>query len=113
MAAYNTRPVFLWIKAHPKSSQNVGYVISIDGVNVYHAGDTDYIPEMDMISDIDVALVPIGGDNLTMNVGDAAKTLDKIKPKIAVPMHYEIKKQGGLKELENLVQGETAIKVMQ
>ncbi len=68
----------------------VGYVITIGDVKLYHAGDTDYIPEMDEISNIDLAMIPIGGDNLTMNAEDAAEFVNNLKPKIAVPMHYSI-----------------------
>lgn len=92
VAAYNMKPVFLWIKAHPKSAMNVGYILTINGVRVYHAGDTDFIPEMKSINDITVAMVPIGGDKLTMNPEQAADAINTIKPMITVPMHYEIGK---------------------
>lgn len=110
--AYNTKSVFLWIKAHPKSKQNVGYILSFYGTTIYHAGDTDYIPEMEEIKNVDIAMVPVGGDNLTMNAEDAAKILDRIRPKVAIPMHYEIKKQEDLKKLGNLVGSEMKIKVL-
>ncbi len=108
--AYNTKPVFLWIKAHPKSKENVGYVItSKNGLRIYHAGDTDYIPEMKELSGIDVALVPIGGDNLTMNEEEAAEIVNQIKPKIAIPMHYEIKNREELNRFETLVNSTTKV----
>ena len=112
VSAYNTKSVFLWIKAHPKSKQNVGYILSFHGTCIYHAGDTDYIPEIEKIKNVDIAMVPVGGDNLTMNAEDAAKILGRIRPKIAIPMHYEIKKQEDLKKLENLLGSEMKIKVM-
>lgn len=90
--AYNTKRVFLWLKAHLKSKENVGFVLTINEIfKIYHAGDTDYISEMDNISDIDLALVPIGGDNLTMNEDEAARIINKINPPKVIPMHYEIK----------------------
>jgi L-ascorbate metabolism protein UlaG (beta-lactamase superfamily) len=90
--AYNTKPVFLWLKAHLKSKENVGFILTLgNSLRIYHAGDTDYIPEMDKISDIDLVLVPIGDDNLTMNEEEAAQIINKIKPKYVIPMHYEIK----------------------
>ncbi|WP_299116445.1 MBL fold metallo-hydrolase [uncultured Winogradskyella sp.] len=108
--AYNTKSVFLWIKAHPKSKENVGYVIiSKNGTKIYHAGDTDYIPEMNELNDIDVALVPIGGDNLTMNAEEAATIVNRIKPKIAIPMHYEIKNHEELNRFEILVNNTTRV----
>ncbi len=78
--AYNTDKDF-----HPKSSNWVGYIVTVDGVRIYHTGDTDVIPEMDDVS-TDVALVPVGG-TYTMTVGQAADAVEKINPKVAVPMH--------------------------
>lgn len=92
IAAYNTRAKFLWIKAHPKSAMNVGYILTINGVRLYHAGDTDLIPEMKAIKNITVAMVPIGGDKLTMSPEQAAAAINTIKPQIVVPMHYELGK---------------------
>ena len=102
--AYNVKPVLLWIKAHPKSIENVGYVLTLEnGIKIYHAGDTDYVPEMKELNDMDVALVPIGGDNLTMNEEEAAKIINEIEPKIAIPMHYEIKNVEELNRFEALI----------
>ena len=113
VAAYNTKPVFLWIKAHPKSKQNVGYILTLNNeARIYHAGDTDYIPEMEKVSNISLALVPVGGDNLTMNVEDAAKIINRIEPEIAVPMHYEVKKQEDLKKFESLVKKEVKVELL-
>ena len=109
-SAYNTRSVFLWIKAHPKSNENVGYVITLkNGVKIYHAGDTDYLPEMRELSEIEVALIPIGGDNLTMDEEEAAKIVNEIAPKIAIPMHYEIKNRKKLNRFEALVNQKTSV----
>lgn len=95
--AYNTKSVFLWIKAHPKSKENVGFVLTLDnGLRLYHAGDTDYIPAMKRLKNIQVALVPIGGDNLTMNSDEAALMVNEIKPETVIPMHFEIKNQDEL-----------------
>ena len=103
-AAYNTKSVFLWIKAHPKSKENVGFVLTMDkGLRIYHAGDTDYIPEMKQLKNIQIALIPIGGDNLTMNENEAACIINEIKPEIVIPMHYEIKNRGGLNRFESPV----------
>ncbi|GAA4275582.1 MBL fold metallo-hydrolase [Aquimarina mytili] len=108
--AYNTKSVFLWIKAHPKSKENVGYVITLkNGLKIYHAGDTDYISEMEELMDINVALVPIGGDNLTMNEGEAAKIINKIGPEIVIPMHYEIKNSEELNRFETLINSTTKV----
>lgn len=103
VAAYNTKNVFLWIKAHPKSKENVGYILSFGPIRIYHAGDTDLIPEMDSIASIAVALVPVGGDNLTMEVEEAARIVNQIKPDRVIPMHYELKDSGELEKFGALV----------
>lgn len=102
--AYNTKTVFLWIKAHPKSKQNVGFILNLgDGIRLYHAGDTDDIPEMDNIKDITIAMVPIGGDNLTMNLEEAAKIVNRIRPEQVIPMHYELINKADLTKFKALV----------
>ena len=103
-AAYNTRPVFLWIKAHPESKENVGFVLTMNnGMRIYHAGDTDYIPEMNQLKNIQIALIPIGGDNLTMNEEEAACMVNAIMPDRVVPMHYEIKQREKLDRFRSFV----------
>lgn len=79
--AYNVTKSF-----HPKSNGWVGYVVTVDGATVYHAGDTDVIPEMAAIC-ADIALLPIGG-TYTMTADDAAQAVRMIRPAIAIPMHY-------------------------
>jgi len=78
--AYNTDKEF-----HPKAKKWVGYVVTVDGVRIYHTGDTDMIPEMASVK-ADVALIPVGG-TYTMTVHQAAEAVKKISPKVAVPMH--------------------------
>ena len=113
IAAYNTKSVFLWIKAHPKSRENVGFILTLDNeIRIYHAGDTDYIPEMDGIANIDLALIPIGGDNLTMNVEEAAEIINQIRPKVVVPMHFEFKKIKDLKKFEGLIENGIEVKFL-
>ena len=66
-----------------------GLLIQADGKNVYHAGDTAVFMDMQLIGRVglDVAMIPIG-DNFTMGPDDAVMALDFLKPKLAVPMHY-------------------------
>jgi len=78
--AYNTDKDF-----HPKKNNWVGYIVTVDGVRIYHSGDTDVIPEMADFK-VDVALLPVGG-TYTMTVKQAADAVKKLKPKVAVPMH--------------------------
>ncbi|WP_457568895.1 metal-dependent hydrolase [Desulfurobacterium sp.] len=68
-----------------------GIIIEVDGKNLYHAGDTGLIADMELLGryeNIDVALLPIGG-NFTMDPRDAAIAAEMIKPKVAIPMHYK------------------------
>ena len=71
---------------HPKQAGWVGYLVTVAGETVYHAGDTDCIPEMKSIR-ADVALLPVGG-TYTMTVEEAARAALDICPTLAVPMHY-------------------------
>jgi L-ascorbate metabolism protein UlaG (beta-lactamase superfamily) len=70
---------------HPKGF-GVGYLISAEGKTVYHAGDTDLIPEMKQLDSIDVALLPSGG-TYTMDGAEAAEAALAINPKVAIPIH--------------------------
>lgn len=74
---------------HPKGF-GVGYVIEVDGIKIYHSGDTDFIPEMKDLEGekIDYALLPIDGF-YTMAPEDADKAADVIKPKHFIPMHMK------------------------
>jgi L-ascorbate metabolism protein UlaG (beta-lactamase superfamily) len=80
--AYNLNKTF-----HEKAEDWVGYILELGEINIYHAGDTDNIPEMKHIQEIDIALLPIGG-TITMNAGEAANAAIVIKPKLAIPMHF-------------------------
>ena len=79
-------------KIHKKGSNFVGYVIVCDATRIYIAGDTDFIPEMKELSDITVAIVPIGEGKTAMNPEDAAEAVNMINPAIAIPVHYELNK---------------------
>ena len=66
-----------------------GIIVQADGKNLYHAGDTAVFLDMQLIGRIglDAALIPIG-DNFTMGPDDALLALEFLKPKLAVPIHY-------------------------
>lgn len=70
---------------HPKGF-GVGYLITVEGKVIYHAGDTDFIPEMRQLGHVDVALLPSGG-TYTMDNPEAAEAAVAINPKVAIPMH--------------------------
>ncbi|RMD89013.1 MAG: metal-dependent hydrolase [Calditrichaeota bacterium] len=67
-----------------------GALITVEGKNVYHAGDTGLFYDMKLIGEqgIDVALLPIG-DNFTMGIDDAVKATEFLNPKLVIPMHYK------------------------
>ncbi len=71
---------------HPKEDNKIGFLISIDSTSIYHTGDSDLIPEMEDLKP-DVLLVPVSG-TYVMTPKEASEAVEKIKPKIAIPMHY-------------------------
>jgi L-ascorbate metabolism protein UlaG (beta-lactamase superfamily) len=71
---------------HPREAGGVGYVVALDGVRYYHAGDTDVVPEMADVH-CEVALLPVGG-KFTMTWEEAAEACELIDADAAVPMHY-------------------------
>ena len=102
--------MFLWIAAHPSSARNVGYVLTIGDLRFYHAGDTDLVPEIESLSDITVAMVPIGGDNLTMDPVRAAAAINAFRPRVAIPMHHAIRYSDGLDSFRKLVDDEIDVR---
>lgn len=88
LAAYNVDKPF-----HSKDEGWVGYLIEVNGILIYHAGDTDVIPEMQRLTGYKqsnkkfVALLPVGG-RFTMTAEEAIEAAKIIKPSLAIPMHY-------------------------
>ena len=72
---------------HPKADEKNGYVVTLDGVRFYHAGDSDATPEMKAI-DVDVAFLPVSGIYV-MTPEEAAEAAKAMKAKVVVPMHIE------------------------
>ncbi len=79
--AYNPNKKF-----HPKDAGGVGYIVTLDGKRIYHAGDTDETPEMKQIK-CDIALLPVSG-TYVMTATEAAQAANTIMPSLAIPMHY-------------------------
>lgn len=71
---------------HPKGNGN-GYVLTIDGLRIYVAGDTEVTPEMADLKDIDVALLPVN-QPYTMTVEQCVEAASIIKPKVLIPYHF-------------------------
>jgi len=92
---------------HQKDDEWLGYIIDFGKVVVYHAGDTDIIPEMKNIKEIYankkiVALLPVSG-TYVMNAEEASRAAHLINPDIAIPMHYGIEGIGSLDDAHEFV----------
>lgn len=93
-----------------------GFVIEMDGVKVYHTGDTDVFMDMQLIGELhnpDIMLLPIG-DWYTMGIKGATKALELVKPKLAIPMHYNtfpVIKQNP-EEFRRVAEEKTGVKVV-
>jgi L-ascorbate metabolism protein UlaG (beta-lactamase superfamily) len=74
-------------KFHPRAKNWLGFVVTVDGTRIYHAGDTDLIAEMAEIQ-CDVALLPVSG-TYVMTAAEAIAAARRIKPQVAIPMHYD------------------------
>ena len=79
--SYNTDKDF-----HTKKNGWLGFIVEMEGVKVYHAGDADFIPEMKDL-EVDIALLPVSG-TYVMTADQAVKAALAINPKLAIPMHY-------------------------
>lgn len=93
LPAYNLDKPF-----HPKGAGHLGFMIQIEGEQLYFAGDTDLIPEMDGIQ-CDVALLPVSG-TYVMTAEEAVEAVKVIQTKTAIPMHYGAGVVGTLADAE-------------
>ena len=84
VAAYNSTPGRE--QFHPKGRDN-GYILTIDGLRIYIAGDTEDIPEMSAIKDIDIAFLPCN-QPFTMTPEQLIRAAKVIKPRVLFPYHY-------------------------
>lgn len=94
---------------HAKKEQFLGYVITIGSTVIYHAGDTDLIPEMHRLTGHGkqgnhfVALLPVSG-TYVMNYEEAADAAALLKPEIAIPMHYGAGVVGTIEDARHFVE---------
>jgi len=98
---------------HPKEDGRVGYVVTLDGVRFYHAGDSDATPEMKSLS-VDVALVPVSG-TYVMTAEEAAAAIKAMKVKVAVPMHFGaiVGSRADAERFKSLVGNSCAVEVLE
>ena len=87
--SFSTIPAYNVLKPfHPKKNNWVGYIVNIDGKQIYVAGDTDNTKEAQSVK-CDIAFVPVGGI-YTMNAKEAAELIKEMMPnKMAIPTHYK------------------------
>ncbi len=97
---------------HPKSNNWVGYIITVEGIKIYHAGDTERIPEMKDI-DCDIAMLPLGQTYTMNSVRDAADAAVDVKARIAIPIHYGLYegKETDANEFRKLLEGKVEVVV--
>lgn len=106
--AYNTDKEF-----HPKDAGMLSFVVTLDGVRYYHAGDTDFIPEMKNL-DVDVAFLPVSG-TYVMTAEQAVEAAKTIKPKLAIPMHYGaiVGTENDAKRFKKALEGQVQVVILQ
>lgn len=103
LAAYNVDKDF-----HTKADDWHGYLMKFEKVIIYHAGDTDLIPEMKKLSGYGkhgntfIALLPVSG-TYVMNAEEAAEAASTINPTIAIPMHYGAGVAGTIEDAQRFV----------
>lgn len=71
---------------HPKRAGYLGFIVTVEGIRIYYAGDTDFIPEMENL-EVDIAILPVCG-LLVMDAEEAARAALALKPQVAIPMHF-------------------------
>ncbi len=104
--AYNIGKSF-----HPKDKGFIGYIITVGGKRIYHAGDTDLIPEMSDV-ECDIALLPVSG-TYVMTAKEAADAASRITTGLAIPMHYGggvVGTEDDAREFERLARVQVEIK---
>ena len=106
--AYNTNKDF-----HPKAAGMLSFVFKLDGVRYYHAGDTDFIPEMKQL-DVDIAFLPVSG-TYVMTADEAVQAAKAINPKIAIPMHYGaiVGSEDDARKFKNALEGQIEVVILQ
>ena len=106
--AYNVNKHF-----HPQSAGHVGFIFTVGDKRIYHAGDTDVIPEMDSIQ-ADIALLPVSG-KYVMTADEAVQAAQKIRPQVAIPMHYGAGVAGTIKDAKRFrdrLQGKVEVVIL-
>ena len=83
------------IPTHPQSAGYLGYLLAYGNQTIYHAGDTHYVPELDSLPPLTLAILPIKGGLFTMTTQQAADLVHRIRPERVFPLHYPLGKGEG------------------
>ena len=109
VAAYNTSEGHT--DFHPKAREDNGYIIHLDGLNIYVAGDTEPTEEMLALEGIDIAFLPVN-QPYTMTVDQAIEAVKTIRPRIFYPYHYgEVDEKTDIERLKSELEGITDVRV--
>lgn len=105
--AYNINKQF-----HPRKAQHLGFIVTLEGVRLYHAGDTDFIPEMQNLQ-VDIALLPVSG-TYVMTAREAAQAAQAIKLQVAIPMHYGaiVGSEADAQTFRSLLEGRVRVEIL-
>ena len=98
---------------HPKKNNWLGYIITIDGIRIYHAGDTERIPEMKKLQ-CDIVFMPLGQTYTMNSVGEAANAVLDVGASIAIPIHYGLYEGNGddAIEFQKLLNGKVKVIIL-
>lgn len=105
--SYNTNKDF-----HPQAKGWLGFIITINGVRLYHPGDTDFIPEMKTMR-VDIAFLPVSG-TYVMTAKEAVEAAKVLKPQMAIPLHYGaiVGTEEDAREFEALLKGSVEVRIL-
>ena len=79
--------LMLGLTVSAQESRDNGYILTLDGLRIYIAGDTEDIPEMQNIKNIDIAFLPCN-QPYTMTPEQLVRAARIIQPKVLFPYHY-------------------------
>jgi L-ascorbate metabolism protein UlaG (beta-lactamase superfamily) len=105
--SYNTNKDF-----HPKDKGWLGFIVTLEGVRLYHPGDTDFISEMKTIK-ADIAFLPVSG-TYVMTAKEAAEAAKVLNPRVAIPMHYGaiVGSAEDAAEFKELLKGSVEVRIL-
>jgi L-ascorbate metabolism protein UlaG (beta-lactamase superfamily) len=116
VAGFSLEVVHAYAVAHPglleharhRKGEGVGYVLTLAGRRIYHAGASDFIPEMRALKAIDVALLPIGG-GFMRGAGEAVAAALAIAPRVVIPMYEDDR---GVETFKREVESRSPVRVV-